>query len=85
MTVDTTSAANTTYAIVKQAKYWTAYTLYFGMDNGDQDKTWAPHAICSICRTNLKDGCEVPKNVSHLQFLECGENLQIIMMIAIFV
>ena len=45
---------HTTYAIVKKAKHWTAYRIYFAMDMGDQDKAWAPHVICGTCRTNLE-------------------------------
>ena len=48
------SGKHTTYKIVKGTKYWTAYRLYFGMDIGDQDKPWAPHAICGSCRSNLE-------------------------------
>ena len=40
------------HKIVKGAKYWIAYRLYFGMSMGDQDKTRAPHVICG-CRSNL--------------------------------
>ena len=48
------SGKHTTYKILKGTKYWTAYILYFGMDINDQDKPWAPHAICGSCRSNLK-------------------------------
>lgn len=41
------------HKIVKGAKYWIAYRLYFGMSMGDQDKPWAPHVICGSCRSNL--------------------------------
>ena len=37
------------YKIVKGTKYWSAYRLYFGMDIGNQDKSWAPHVICGGC------------------------------------
>lgn len=33
--------------------YAKAYELYFGMKMGDQDKDWAPHYICHICRRKL--------------------------------
>ena len=39
---------------MKGTKYWTAYRLYFGMDIGDQDKSWAPYVICGSCRSNLE-------------------------------
>ena len=48
------SGKHTTYKIVKETKYWTAYRLYFRMDIGDQDKPWAPHIICGSCRSNLE-------------------------------
>ncbi|KAI6646990.1 hypothetical protein LOD99_8989 [Oopsacas minuta] len=40
--------------ISKEAKYWEAYRLYFGMSIGDQEKAWAPHVICGSCRSNLE-------------------------------
>ena len=48
------SSKHTVYKIVKRTKYWTAYRLYFGIDNGDQDKLWTPHVICGSCRSNLE-------------------------------
>ena len=33
------SGQHSSYKIVKETKYWTAYRLYFGMDIGDQDKS----------------------------------------------
>ena len=30
-----------------------AYSSYFGMTVGDQDKTWAPHVCCRSCRSTL--------------------------------
>ena len=48
------SSQHSLYKIVKGTKYWTAYKLYFGMDIGDQDKSWAPHVICGSCRSNLE-------------------------------
>ncbi|XP_045133075.1 uncharacterized protein LOC123517160 [Portunus trituberculatus] len=41
------------HKIVKGAKYWIAYRLYFGMSMGDQDKPWVPHVICGSCWSNL--------------------------------
>ncbi|KAI6659861.1 hypothetical protein LOD99_14201 [Oopsacas minuta] len=38
----------------KEAKYWEAYRLYFGMSIGDQEKAWAPHVIYGSCRSNLE-------------------------------
>ena len=48
------SCRHSSYKIVKGAKYCTGYSLYFGMDIGDQDKSWAPHVICGSCRSNLE-------------------------------
>ena len=54
------SGKHTTYKIVKQTKYWTAYRLYFWIDIGGQDKPWAPHVRispghhCGSCRSNLE-------------------------------
>ncbi|XP_076043843.1 uncharacterized protein LOC143026937 [Oratosquilla oratoria] len=31
------------------------YQLYFGCSLGDQDKSWAPHIICSACSNGLRD------------------------------
>ena len=30
-----------------------AYLAYFGMPLGDQDKSWAPHVVCSFCYSSL--------------------------------
>jgi hypothetical protein len=30
------------------------YFAYFGVKLGDQDKTWAPHKVCSICVEDLR-------------------------------
>lgn len=30
------------------------YYAYFGIKLGDQDKTWAPHRVCSICVEELR-------------------------------
>ena len=56
MYVDTTyiSSQHSSYKIVKGTKYCTAYRLHFGIDIGDQDKSWAPHVICGSCRSNLE-------------------------------
>ena len=48
------SCQHSAYKIVKGTKYWTAYRLYFGMDIGDQEESWAPHVICGSCRSNLE-------------------------------
>ena len=48
------SGQHSSYNIVKGTKYRTAYSLYFGMDIGDQDTSWAPHVICGSCRSNLE-------------------------------
>lgn len=31
-----------------------SYYAYFGVKLGDQDKTWAPHKVCSICVEELR-------------------------------
>jgi hypothetical protein len=31
------------------------YCLYFGCPLGDQDKSWAPHVICTACSSGLRD------------------------------
>ena len=31
------------------------YKFYFGCPLGDQDKTWAPHIICTSCSSGLRD------------------------------
>ena len=31
------------------------YELYFGCPLGDQDKSWAPHVICTSCSSGLRD------------------------------
>ena len=56
MYVDTTytSGQHSSYKIVKGTKYWTTYRLYFGIDIGDQNKSWAPHVICGSGRSNLE-------------------------------
>ena len=41
------------YKIKAEAKFSYAYEMYFGMEIGDQDKSWAPHVICETCRSNL--------------------------------
>ena len=48
------SSQHPSYKIVKGTKYCTAYRLYFGMNIGDQDKSWAPHVICGSSRSNLE-------------------------------
>jgi len=35
-------------------KLWTAYAAYFGMNIGDQDKSWAHHESCGTCRSTLE-------------------------------
>ncbi len=44
-----------------------AYLAYFGMPLGDQDKPWAPHAVCSICY-NLLLAWTHKKPNRHLKF-----------------
>ena len=34
------------------------YFAYFGMKLGDQDKSWAPHQVCSACVTGLRHWSE---------------------------
>ena len=48
------SGEHSSYKSVKGTKHWTAYRLYFGIDFGNQDKSWAPHVICGSCRSNLE-------------------------------
>ncbi|XP_045133910.1 uncharacterized protein LOC123517658 [Portunus trituberculatus] len=31
-----------------------AYNAYFGMPVGDQDKPWAPHFTCELCKRTLE-------------------------------
>ena len=31
------------------------YKAYFGCPLGDQDKSWAPHKICTACACGLRD------------------------------
>ena len=31
-----------------------AYKLYFGIEVGDQERSWAPHVCCSTCATKLR-------------------------------
>ena len=35
-------------------KLVTAYSAYFGIPIGDQDKTWSPHVFCRSCRSTLE-------------------------------
>ena len=42
------------YTIEKRSKYWIAYKLYFGMQTGDKDKSWAPDIICESCHLDLE-------------------------------
>ena len=48
------SVQHSSYEIAKGTKHWTTYTLYFGMDIGNQDKFWATHVICGSSRSNLE-------------------------------
>ena len=32
-----------------------AYLGYFGVQLGDQDKTWAPHVVCKTCTEHLRE------------------------------
>ena len=36
-------------------KLVTAYSAYFGMPIGDQDKTWSPHVCCRSCWSTLEE------------------------------
>ena len=40
--------------IEKGTKYWMAYSLYFGMPIGNQDKAWVPRVICGSCQATLE-------------------------------
>lgn len=42
------------HMMVRGTKLWSAYTAYFGMAIGDQDKPWAPHVSCATCRSALE-------------------------------
>ena len=49
-----------------------AYHVYFGVQLGDQDKTWAPHVVCKTCVEHLSNGLKVSKSfeVCHSNDLE---------------
>lgn len=38
-----------------------SYYAYFGVKLGDQDKTWAPHKVCSICVEELRQWTKCTK------------------------
>lgn len=40
--------------LMRGTKLWRAYSAYFGMSIGDQDKSWAPHVCCGSCRSTLE-------------------------------
>jgi len=42
------------YSVSASLKMCSAYKAYFGMHAGDQDKTWAPHFACELCRRTLE-------------------------------
>ena len=44
-----------------------AYLAYFGMPLGDQDKSWAPHVVCSFCYSSLH-AWQKKKPNRHLNF-----------------
>ncbi|GFV20683.1 uncharacterized protein TNCV_777281 [Trichonephila clavipes] len=35
------------------------YFAYFGINLGDQDKSWAPHVVCSVCIEELRQWFQV--------------------------
>lgn len=42
------------YTIVQGNLFCSAYKAYFGVQVGDQDKSWAPHVVCGSCRSTLE-------------------------------
>ena len=44
------------------------YRYYFDVHLGDQDKSWAPHQICSSCSNGLRDWFNKKKPLCHLLY-----------------
>ncbi|XP_076036895.1 uncharacterized protein LOC143022524 [Oratosquilla oratoria] len=42
------------YSLERSPKMREAYKAYFGMPVGDQDKLWAPHFTCDLCKRTLE-------------------------------
>ena len=42
------------YSLERSPKMREAYKAYFGMPVGDQDKLWAPHFTCELCKRTLE-------------------------------
>ena len=42
------------HKIIPETKLFKAYEAHFGMNVGDQDKSWAPHFCCGNCRSTLE-------------------------------
>ncbi|GFT77789.1 uncharacterized protein TNCV_8051 [Trichonephila clavipes] len=41
------------------------YFAYFGIKLGDQDKSWAPHVVCSVCVEELRQWFQGKKKSFH--------------------
>ena len=42
------------YTIVEGNFYCSTYKAYFGVQVGDQDKSWVPHMVCGSCGSTLE-------------------------------
>lgn len=79
-----------TYTVKKQQRNISdfvkkVYFAYFGIKLGDQEKSWAPHKVCSVCLKNWDNGSKVRRNHFVSLYPWFGENLRTIVMTATFV
>ena len=61
------------HKIVKGAKFWIAYRLYFGMSMGDEEKPWVPHVICE--KLSVKFRC-MAERCKKSYTICCAESLE---------
>ena len=61
-----------------------AYKAYFGMNLGDQDKSWAPHKVGKHCTERCAFGPKAKSVRCGLGFLWYGVSTKITMIIVIF-
>ncbi|XP_075927323.1 uncharacterized protein LOC116945426 isoform X2 [Petromyzon marinus] len=52
------------YSVEASAKTSEAYKAYFGMPVRDQDKPWAPHFTCKLCKTTLEGSLGAPQRIT---------------------
>ncbi|GFV28546.1 uncharacterized protein TNCV_3984971 [Trichonephila clavipes] len=51
--------ASTTKQVLQKVFKKKVYFAYFGIKLGDQDKSWAPHVVCSVCVEELRQWFQV--------------------------